>query len=147
MGAIASGDVIVLNHEVIRALELSDDTIASAVMSERAELLRREQDYRDGRTAQAVQSQTVILVDDGLATGATMRAAARAIRPQHPASLVIAVPVAALETCVQLREEADEVVCAISPQPFGAVGYWYEDFTQTTDREVRELLARATREQ
>ncbi|MDB5074708.1 MAG: putative phosphoribosyl transferase [Chloroflexi bacterium] len=146
MGAIASGDVIVLNQELIEALHLQTDTIANVAMAERAELLRRELAYRDGRPPPVVKGRIVILVDDGLATGATMRAAARALRSQEPSRLVIAVPVAAPDTCAELRNEADEVICAVTPEPFMAVGYWYEDFSQVTDEEVRDLLARTARE-
>ena len=107
------------------------------------ELARREAAYRDGRPAPDVQGKVVILVDDGLATGSTMRAAVAALRRLGPAQVVVAVPVGAAETCAEFKGEADDAVCAEEPEPFFAVGSWYEDFTQTTDAEVRELLARA----
>lgn len=145
MGAIATGGVRVLNDEVVRAIGLSDTVIERVAEREAQELLRRERSYRPDRPAPDVQNRAVILIDDGLATGATMRAAVRAVRQQQPARLVVAVPVASEETCRQFREagEADEVVCALTPEPFLAVGYWYDDFSQTTDEEVRDLLAQA----
>jgi predicted phosphoribosyltransferase len=143
MGAIASGGVRVLNEDVVRALDLPDDVIETAAAAEQRELARREQAYRDNLPPVDVRGRTVILVDDGLATGSTMRAAIAALRRQHPARIVVAVPVGAQEICDELRAEADEVVCACTPEPFYAVGLWYSDFSQTTDEEVRELLRQA----
>jgi putative phosphoribosyl transferase len=143
MGAIASGGVRVLNEDVVRMLGISEEEIDDATGIEAAELERRERAYRDDRPHPRVEGRTVILVDDGLATGATMRAAAMALRLQRPAELVVAVPVAAEQTCEQFRTEVDRIVCAFTPEPFHAVGLWYEDFSQTTDEEVRALLNRA----
>jgi putative phosphoribosyl transferase len=145
MGAIASGGVRVLSDDIVRALGIPDRLIATAAANEERELLRREQVYREGRPLPDVPGKTIILVDDGLATGSTMRAAAQAIQAQHPERLVIAVPVAPQETCESLLHVADDVVCATVPEPFFAVGNWYDDFSQITDTEVRELLRRATR--
>jgi predicted phosphoribosyltransferase len=147
MGAIASGGVQVLNEEVVRTLGISPEVIGRVAEREGAELRRREREYRDARPMPDVHGKTVILVDDGLATGSTMRAAAAALRRLGPARLVVAVPVAAPETCEEFRSEVDEVVCALTPEPFHAVGLWYEDFSQTTDAEVRDLLARAAARQ
>ena len=143
MGAIATGGVRVLNEEVIRGLVIPVDAIETVAAREQEELERREQAYRDGRPQPQVAGRTVILVDDGLATGSTMRAAARALRQQGPARIVVAVPVAARETCDEFRSEVDDIVCTVTPEPFYAVGLWYEDFSPTTDDEVRDLLARA----
>lgn len=143
MGALASGGVRVLNVDVVRELHLDAAALERVAHAEALELRRREQAYRGERPAPAVAGRCVILVDDGLATGSTMRAAARALRQLRPARLVVAVPVAAAETCRAMRREADEVVCALTPEPFFAVGLWYDDFTQTSDDEVRELLAGA----
>jgi putative phosphoribosyl transferase len=143
MGAIASGGVRVLNTEVIQLLHISDDLIDLVTTKEQKEIDRREHLYRDGRPAPSIYGRTVILVDDGLATGSTMRAAVAAVRHHQPARLVVAVPTAASETCAELQIEADEVVCATTPEPFYAVGFWYADFTQVTDMEVRDLLAQA----
>ncbi|MHB0875638.1 MAG: phosphoribosyltransferase [Anaerolineae bacterium] len=143
MGAIAPGGVRVLNEEVVGSLNLSDDVIDAVAARERLELERREREYRDDKPPIDAHGRIVILVDDGLATGATMRAAAAAIRRQSPAKLVVAVPVAAAETCYALRREVDEIICNLTPDVFYAVGLWYEDFSQTSDREVRELLDRA----
>ena len=142
MGAVATGGVRVLNDEIVRGLGISDHEIDAAVARELQELARRERLYRGDRPPPDVAGRTVILVDDGLATGATMRAAVAALRRQQPARIVIAVPTASPDTSEALKAEADDVVCAMTPEPFFAVGYWYEDFTQTTDDEVRELLAR-----
>lgn len=141
MGAVATGDVRVLNNDVVRALHIPDYVIDAVSSWEREELVRRERLYRGERPPPDVRGHTVILVDDGLATGATMLAAVEALRRQQPARIVAAVPVAASDTCELLRAEVDEVVCALTPEPFRAVGLWYQDFTQTTDEEVRELLA------
>jgi putative phosphoribosyl transferase len=142
VGAIAHG-VQVLNERVVEQFRLDEETIARAAAVEQEELIRRERLYRGDRPPVDVEGRTVILVDDGLATGATMRAGALALRAQHPRRLVLAVPVAAAQTCEELRADADEVLCAMTPEPFVAVGAWYDDFSQTTDDEVRELLERA----
>jgi predicted phosphoribosyltransferase len=146
MGAVASGGVLVLDEAVLRWLGISEEQIEETLARELQELRRQEAAYRDGRPPPELKGKTVIIVDDGLATGATMRAAAHAVRRHGPARIVIAVPVASRETCDQLRDEVDEVVCAITPAPFSAVGNWYEDFSQTSDEEVGELLARADAE-
>lgn len=146
MGAIASGGARVLNQDIIDALEIPNFMIEQAVAAELKELKRRERAYRRGRSALDVRGKTAILVDDGLATGASMRAAVMALRQLGPARIVVAVPTASAETCDEFRSEVDEIVCAQTPEPFLAVGAWYEDFSQTTDEEVRELLERATRE-
>jgi len=141
MGAVATGGVRVLNDEIVRGLGISEQEIDAVVARELQELGRRERLYRGSRPTPDVAGRTVILVDDGLATGATMRAAVAALRQQHPARIVVAVPTASPDTCEALKAEADDVICAITPEPFFAVGHWYDDFTQTTDNEVRELLA------
>lgn len=143
MGAIASGGVRVLNESVVRTLGLDERTIAAVAAEEERELERREREYRRDRPELDVVGRKVILVDDGLATGATMKAAAIALRELGPDRIVVAVPVAARETCDEFREVVDEVVCAHTPEPFRAVGLWYEDFSQTTDDEVKALLASA----
>ena len=140
MGAIASGGVRILSEEIIEALGIADRDIAAVAAAEEDELDRREQAYRGVRAPPAVGDRTVILVDDGLATGSTMRAAAAAIRSQGPRRLVIAVPVAPAATCDELRAEVDDVVCLRTPPRFHSVGEWYEDFEQTSDDEVRRLL-------
>jgi putative phosphoribosyl transferase len=145
MGAIASGGVRVMNP--LPGMNVPPQAIAAVVAREQDELVRRELLYRGERPAVSIRGRTVIVVDDGLATGSTMRAAVTAIRQQHPAHLVVAVPVGAQETCRQLRSEADEVVCAATPSPFRAVGLWYESFPQASDDEVHELLDEARREQ
>ncbi|MBV8507849.1 MAG: phosphoribosyltransferase [Alphaproteobacteria bacterium] len=142
MGAVASGGVRVLNDEIVRGLGISEHEIEVAVARELQELARRERLYRGDRPPPDVGGRTIIIVDDGLATGATMRAAVQALRQQHPACILVAVPTASPDTCEALKAEADDVICAMTPEPFFAVGHWYEDFTQTTDNEVRELLAR-----
>jgi predicted phosphoribosyltransferase len=144
MGALASGNVRVLNEDVVNALHIPQEIIDEATAEEAQELERRERAYRDDRPPTAVRGRTVILVDDGLATGSTMRAAVAALRQLKPQRLVMAVPVAAAETCADFRELVDETVCLRTPEPFFAVGAWYDDFAQTTDEEVRELLAHAT---
>jgi putative phosphoribosyl transferase len=146
MGAIASGGVLVLDEGVLRWLGISEEQVQRALARELDELRRREAAYRDGRPLPDLKSKTVILVDDGLATGASMQAAARAVRRHEPARIVIAVPVASRATCNQFRDDVDEVVCAVTPEPFYAVGNWYEDFSQTSDEEVQELLERAAAE-
>ena len=145
MGAIASGGVRVLNRDVVAMLRIPEDVICAAAARELKEIERRETLYREGRPKPDVRQRSVVLVDDGLATGSTMRAAARALRRLGPDQIVIAAPVGAVETCQELREDADEVICVATPEPFSAVGEWYEDFSQTTDEEVRILLADASR--
>jgi putative phosphoribosyl transferase len=147
MGAIAAGGVRVLNEEVTSQMQISSSAIDEVAGREEQELKRREQLYHGDRAAPGVQGRTVILIDDGLATGSTMRAAATALRQMQPARIIIAVPVAAPETCEEFRSEVDDVVCAATPEPFMAVGAWYSDFEQTTDDEVRELLRRTARSQ
>jgi putative phosphoribosyl transferase len=146
MGAIATGGIRVLNENVIRSLGISNEQIERATEEEQHELERREHLYRDDRPAPDVRGRMVILIDDGLATGATMRAAVRALRQQQPAHIVVAVPVAAPVVCEEFRAEADDVVCAKTPEPFYGVGYWYEDFAQTSDQEVHDLLEQAEQE-
>jgi len=143
MGALASGGVKVLNPDVVEMLSVPDRVIDDVAAREGEELRRRERAYRDDRPPPDLRGKTVVLVDDGLATGSTMRAAAEALRLQGPGRLVVAVPVGAAETCDALRKVADEVVCEVTPEPFYAVGLWYRDFSQTTDDEVRAFLARA----
>jgi len=143
MGAIASGGVRVLNEQVVQTLGIPDFRVEAAAAREQQELERRERAYRGNRPPPDVRGRTVILVDDGLATGASMQAAVIALRRLEPARIVVAVPTAAPETCEQMRALADEVVCATTPEPFRAVGLWYEDFSQTSDEEVGTLLAQA----
>jgi len=143
MGALATGCVTVLNREVIQALGIPQETIDAVVAREQPELERREREYRDGRAAVDVQGRKVILVDDGLATGSSMRVAAKALRKESAAEVVVAVPVASSSTCAEFETEVDRIVCATTPEPFWAVGQWYRNFSQTTDEEVRELLARS----
>jgi predicted phosphoribosyltransferase len=145
MGAVATGGVRVLNDDIVRGLGVPPPVIEAVAAWEQEELTRRERLYRGDRPPPDARGRTVILVDDGLATGATMRAALAALHRQQPARLVVAVPTAAPETCDEMRAEADDVVCATTPEPFHSVGLWYEDFSQTTDDEVRELLERARR--
>jgi putative phosphoribosyl transferase len=144
MGAIATGGVRVLVPEVIREAGVPEQVVERVTQQELRELERRERAFRGDRPPPEVQGRTVILVDDGLATGATMRAAVTALKQQRPGRIVVAVPTAAPQTCESLRHEVDEVVCAIMPEPFYAVGLWYDDFAQTTDDEVRALLERAS---
>jgi predicted phosphoribosyltransferase len=143
LGAIASGGLVVLDQRIIGALGITREQIERVAAAELRELERRELAYRGRRELPDLAGRTVILIDDGLATGSTMRAAALAVRQQRPARIVVAVPVAAPETCDEFREVVEEVVCAITPSPFHAVGLWYEDFSQTTDEQVQRLLAQA----
>lgn len=143
MGAIASGGVRVINQDIVRSLSLSDAVIDKVAVNEQQELKRREGLYRDDRPVPVLRGRTVIIVDDGLATGATMRAAKEAIGQQQPARIVVAVPISSPETCKDLSAEVDEIICVKTPQPFNSVGLWYEDFPQTTDAEVRDLLKQA----
>lgn len=144
MGAIASGGTRVLKDEVIRSRGLSGEEIEAETAMELVELQRRERLYRGGRPPLSAKGHTVILVDDGLATGATMQAAVRAVRQLGPRRVIVAVPVASAESCASLRAEADEIVCGATPRPFEAVGLWYDDFTQTSDEEVQDYLRSST---
>jgi putative phosphoribosyl transferase len=146
MGAIASGGVLLLDHGLIRALGIDEGQVNRAVAKAMRELESREATYTAEHETPGLNGKTVILVDDGLATGATMHAAAVAVRRLGPARVVVAVPVASEETCDQFRGVVDEIICDATPRPFQAVGLWYEDFSQTTDAEVRELLDRAAEE-
>jgi predicted phosphoribosyltransferase len=143
MGAIASGGVRVISHNVVHMLDIRPDEVAAVIRSEQEELKRRERLYRDDQPPPAMRNRTVILVDDGLATGSTMLAAVKALYAMRPQRIVVAVPAASKETCEDMRREVDDVVCATTPESFRAVGEWYEDFSQTTDDEVNELLERA----
>ena len=143
LGAIATGGVRVINQDLVQALRLPPATIEAIAAREQQELERRERVYRGDHPPPDVRGRTVILVDDGLATGATMHAAVKALRQQGAGRVVVAVPIAPPDTCDQLREAVDDIVCAVTPEPFHAVGLWYEDFSQTTDDEVRDLLARS----
>ena len=140
MGAIATGGVRLLNDEVVNALGIPSSVLDSVALSEQVELERRERLYRGSRAPIALTNKTVILVDDGLATGSTMRAAVKAVRQLQPAQVIVAVPVGAPSTCARLAREADDVVCVRQPDPFVAVGLWYRDFEATSDDEVRSLL-------
>ena len=140
MGAIASGGVRVLNPEVVRKLGITDDMIESVAQEEERELNRRESHYRGDRPPLSLENKICILVDDGLATGASMRAAVAALRQHHPRKIIVAVPVGASDTCRQFEPEVDEIVCGLAPDDFVAVGKWYADFRQTSDEEVIELL-------
>jgi predicted phosphoribosyltransferase len=142
-GAIASGGVRVLNEDVVRAIPYATEAIEAVTARETAELQRREQIYREGRLAPELRDKVVILVDDGLATGATMRAAVKALRERGAAKIVVAVPVGPPDTCDEISQQADEAVCLSTPPFFQAVGQYYEDFSQTSDEDVRELLTKA----
>jgi putative phosphoribosyl transferase len=146
MGAIAMGGVRVLNQEIVRALNIAPRVIDSVAAKEARELARRDRLYRGGRPAPAIAGRTVILADDGLATGSTMRAAVAAVRQKQPRRIVVAVPLAAAPTRREFADEVDEIVCDCTPDPFYSVGYWYDDFSQTTDDDIRELLERAAKE-
>ena len=143
MGAIASGGIRVLNEDVVRAAGIPDEVIDAVAAEEERELERRERDYRDGRPPVDVQGRIVILVDDGLATGSSMRVAVLALKKKRPAQIVVAVPVGAPTTCAEFESEVDQTICAVTPEPFQSVGQWYGDFSQTSDEEVRALLKRA----
>ncbi len=144
MGAIATGGVRQVNRDVVDALGIPANVIDDVAAREQNELERREREYRGNRAPLPLMNRTVILVDDGLATGSTMRAAVMAVRQQQPARVIVAVPVGAASTCADLATEADDVVCVRTPDPFVAVGLWYRDFTPTTDLEVRTLLGKDT---
>jgi putative phosphoribosyl transferase len=143
MGAVARGGIRILNLPVVEGLGIPRHVIDAVAARETKELERREREYRGRRPYPALEGKTVVLVDDGLATGSTMRAAVHALRAEHLARLVVAVPVSAADTCEELEKDADEVVCAVTPEFFTAVGEWYRDFNQTTDEEVRQQLAAA----
>src|SRR6195256_183876 len=144
MGAVATGGVRVLNDQLIERLGIPEQLIDAVAARELQELARRERLYRDGRPPPDISGRTVILIDDGLATGATMQAAIEALRQQNPARIVVAVPTGSPDTCEEMKAKADDVICAITPEPFQAVGRWYRDFSQTTDEEVEALLARTS---
>jgi predicted phosphoribosyltransferase len=144
MGAIAFGGTLVLNNDVIESLNPPFRVIQAIAARERLEIERRERAYRGNRPQLEVRGRTVILVDDGLATGSTMRAAVAALRRLGPARLIVAVPTAAPSTCAELGQEVDECICVMTPEPFHAVGVWYENFYQVTDDEVHTLLERAS---
>ena len=146
IGAIATGGVRVLNRDIIRMLSIPDELINFVARRELQELQRRERLYRGDRPPPEVRDRTIILIDDGLATGASMRAAVVSLRAQHPARIVVAVPIAAENVCEAFRTEVDEIICAVTPEPFYGVGRWYEDFSQITDQEVRILLEEANRQ-
>jgi putative phosphoribosyl transferase len=143
MGAIASGGVCVLNPDIVAVIDISQEAIEAVAATERQELERRERVYRGNQPPPAVENHCLILVDDGLATGASMLAAVSALRQRKPASIVVAIPVAPSDTVQRLKQEADEVVCLATPEPFSAVGRWYREFSQTSDDEVKSLLERA----
>ena len=145
MGAIASDNIRVLNEDVIRSFQIPERVIDEVAANELRELERREHLYRGNRPKPNISGSTVILIDDGLATGATMRAAAAAVKTKNPAKIVIAVPTAAPDTCSVFGRKVDEIICVATPEPFYGVGAWYEDFSQTTDKEVCELLDRAAK--
>jgi predicted phosphoribosyltransferase len=145
LGALASGNILVLNDDVVQALRITREVIDAVAAQEARELERRERAYRGDRPRIDPAGRVIIIVDDGLATGATMRAAVRALRDRGADRLIVAVPTASPQTCADFRTEVDEIVCAITPEPFDAVGLWYEDFSQTTDAEVQELLELAGR--
>lgn len=144
MGALATGGVRVLNEVVLRSMDIPPDVVEAVTARAQGELVRRERLYRDGRPAPDVRGRIVVLVDDGLATGSTMRAAIAAMRRLGPQRIVAAVPVAAAATCEELTAEVDEMVCASTPEYFYSVGAWYQDFEQTTDEEVHDLLVKAS---
>ena len=143
MGAISTGGVRVLNEDTVDYLRIPDHVIDATAAEELKELRRRERAYRGNRPEPDVKGKTVILIDDGLATGSTIRAAAQALRQQEPTRIIVAVPVSAAQTCDEYRIGVDEIICAVTPEPFFGVGRWYLDFSQTTDEEVRDLLDRA----
>jgi len=143
MGAIATGGVRVLNRDVLGYIPLPQKAIDEVAAREQRELERREREYRGTRPPLDVRNKTVIVVDDGLATGSTMRAAVAALRKMEPKAIIVAVPVAAPQTCDEFREEGIDIVCLRTPEPFQAVGLWYDDFSQTTDKEVHDLLTRS----
>lgn len=140
MGAIGMGDVMVLNDDLVSWLGISREKIDRVAVQEKEELERRDHLYRGSRPFPDVRGRIIILIDDGIATGATLRAAIATMRKQQPQSIVVAVPVAPLSACDEFRAEADKIVCLMTPEPFHSISLWYEDFSQTTDEEVRKLL-------
>ena len=140
LGAIASGGVCVMNEDIVIGCGVTKSEVKNIVAGEQRELKRRERMYRGDRPHRDLEGATVIVVDDGLATGASMRAAVRAVRMRRPARIIVAVPTASSEACALIRKEVDEIVCVITPKPFFAVGAWYDDFSQTSDEEVCRLL-------
>ena len=144
MGAIGMGGVMVVNDDVVESLGVSAETIAAVVALEEKELERRDRAYRGDRPLPNVQGRTIILIDDGIATGATLRAAIATLKQQKPASIIVAVPVAPRSTCNELKAEVDNVVCLVAPESFYSIGVWYDKFPQTTDEEVRSLLAQSS---
>ena len=146
MGAIASGGIRVVNQELVNYLGIPDEVIDAIAAVEQRELERRAVSYRDDRPPPNIKDQVVILIDDGLATGSTMSAAAASLRLQKPRRIVVAVPVSSPETCDEFRSEVDEIVCAVTPEHLPGVSLWYKDFSQTSDEEVRELLKRAVKQ-
>jgi len=147
IGAMASGGVRVLNRDVVEALRIPNEVVEQVIAREQRELERREREYRGDRPFPDLRGKTVILVDDGLATGSTMLAAVMALRQKQPARIVVAVPVGSPETCDAFRDHVDEIVCAITPDPLYGVGLWYTDFSQTSDDEVRKLLAEVVQQE
>lgn len=147
MGAIASGGVRVVNQDLVDYLGIPDEVIDEIAAVEQRELERRDHAYRDDRPPPDVKDKVVILIDDGLATGSTMRAGAASLRKQNPRRIVVAVPVSSPQTCEEFSSEVDEIVCVVTPEHFQGVGLWYEDFSQTSDKDVCELLKRAKQQQ
>lgn len=145
MGAIAMGNVKVINHDVIDWLHIEEATIERVAQQEQQELERRDRAYRGNKTPPIIQDRTIILVDDGIATGSTLLAAIAALKQQQPQEIIVAVPVAAPSVCQALRGEVDELICLREPEPLHSISLWYEDFAQTPDEEVRRLLAKAER--
>jgi predicted phosphoribosyltransferase len=143
IGAIASGGIRILNEDIVHALSIDPGVIDRVTEHEMEELQRRQQQYRGDRTALEVRGKTVILIDDGLATGASMLAAVQALRTRNPARIIVAVPAAAPQAIDLLRKKVDKIICVIAPDPFEGVGKWYEDFSQTTDEEVQLLLEKS----
>lgn|SRR5487761_75457 len=147
MGALATGNVRILNENIVRSMHISDATIDRVTAREQKELDRRESLYRNNHPAYDVQGRTILLVDDGIATGATMAAAIKALKQQQPAQIIVAVPTAPPSTCQELVEEGIEIVCVMQPEPFFGVGYWYEQFPQVSDDEIASMLEQAGQEQ
>lgn len=143
MGALAWGDVTVLNQEIISTLSISENSILNVKEKESQELKRRNLEYRDQKPFPVIENKTIILIDDGIATGATMRAAIAALKQLNPVKIIVAIPVAPIDACEEIRSTVNDLLCLETPEPFYAVGTWYDDFSQTTDQEVRELLAEA----